>query len=226
MKTKKLLVLLFILLTLLESFQCGRDRYSNCANFKNDTLLFNCKIPVASAVYHIGDTIMLESMISDNFTPLSGNPSFTRELNQLNFNVQPFVVKNTNTLPELQYANVEFNPFVREGQLQNIGIGGYVFLYKRLTALNSLKIGLIAGRSGLYVLQCRNSQYSYDNDITIYNQADACTTYRGVTNFLPAEQNRNYWDSVGVTALSLAPNYGNTTIAKSMRNYFFFKVVP
>lgn len=226
MKTKKLLLALFIILTLLESFQCGRDRYVNCATFKNDTVLLDCKIPAAIPVYHIGDTIMFESIISDNFSPLSGSPSFTRELNQLNLIVQPFIVKTNNTLPELQYANVEFNPFVKEGQLQNIGFIGYPFLYKRLTGINSLKAGLIAGRTGLYVVQCHNTQYSYDVDITINNQTDNCTTYRGVTNFLPAEQNRNYWDSIGVTALSLAPNYGNITIAKSMRNYFFFKVVP
>jgi len=141
-------------------------------------------------------------------------------------NSQPYHVITSTSLPQLQYANIEFNPVITEGLLQNLSYSGYNFLYKRTTALNTLKIGFVAGRTGLYVISSNNSLYSSGGSFSLIRGSDYCTTYYGITSFSLAEQNRNYWDSLGVTAVSLPSNYGGTVIAKNMRNYFFFKVIP
>lgn len=226
MKIKILTIIVLFSSIILQSFQCGRP-VDRCANYTQDTVLLGSSVTNSRALYHIGDTIWISSVVSDNLIPLSGAPSFNFELNQLLFSAQPYSIKNNATLPELQYANIEFNPVVAVGQLQNNGYGSYSFLYKRTTAINSLRIGFVAGCIGLYAMDCSNSQYYYNGgSLSIYKPNDYCTTYWGLTNFTPTEQNKNYWDSIGVAAVSLAPNYGNVTIAKNERNYFLFKVVP
>lgn len=226
MKANILIIIVLFFSIVLQSFQCGRP-VERCTNYTQDTVLLGSNVINSRALYHIGDTIWIGSVVTDNLIPLSGAAPFNIELTQLFFNAQPYSIKNNPTLPELQYANIEFNPVVAVGQLQNIGFGGYSFLYKRTTATNSLKIGFVAGRTGLYAMDCGNSRYYYDGAaLSIYKPNENCTTYWGLTNFAAIEQNKNYWDSIGVAAVSLAPNYGNTTISKSERNYFLFKVIP
>ena len=227
MNNKLLIAALLFSYVVLKSNACGVNNYDKCTTRQQDTLLLNSSIISSKPVYHIGDTIWIGGTISDNFSPLSGAASFTLELNQLFLSVQPYSIKNNPSLPELQFANIEFNPFVEDGQLQNNGYGGYNFLYKRTSGLNTLKIGFIAGRTGLYIMHCNNDRYYYSNsNFYLYQPNDYCTTYTGISNFLPVQQNKNYWDSIGVAAVSLTPTYGSTTISKNMRNYFFFKVIP
>jgi hypothetical protein len=158
--------------------------------------------------------------------PLSGTASFTTALEQLYLNVQPYQVITSTSLPQLQYANIEFNPVIKEGLLQPSPYIGYNFLYKRVTPQNTLKIGFVAGRTGLYVMSLTNSRYSSGGMFTLYKANDYCTTYWGITTIPANEQNKNYWDSLGVTAVSLPTNYGNTVITKAMYNYFYFRIIP
>ena len=228
MNLKLVTVIILFFSIVLQSFQCGRPIDPNCTTRTQDTVLLNSTIINSKAVYHIGDTVWIGSIVSDNLTPLSGAAAFNIEFTQLFLTIQPYSIKTNPTLPELQYANIEFNPVVSEGQLQSNGYGGYNFLYKRTTGSNSLKVGFIAGRTGLYAMDCVNDRYYYNggSNFAIYKPNDYCNTYWGITNFSPVVQNRNYWDSIGVTAVSLAPNYGSVTISKNERNYFLFKVIP
>jgi len=217
------LILIFIIC---QSTQCRKEVYDNCSSYFQDTVLLNYSVPNSNPVYHLNDTIWINSSVSDILTPSSGSSSFSIELNQLYLNAQPYQVITSTTLPQLQYANIEFNPVVIEGALQNLAYYGYNFLYKRTNSLNTLKIGFVAGRIGLYIISCANSRYSSGGMITFYKPGDRCTTYWGISAFSIVEQNKNYWDTLGVTAISISPNYGSAVISKNMRNYFFFNVIP
>jgi hypothetical protein len=125
----------------------------------------------------------------------------------------------------LQYANIEFNPVAKEGILQSPGYYGYTFLYRRVAPNNSLQAGLVAGRTGLYLVELNPGNY-YNSSFSINNGNDYCTSYLGQSGITAAQQNKNYWTSLGVTAISLAPNYGTKTISINNRNYFIIKVKP
>ncbi len=216
---------LFAFITL-NSFQCGKNISDPCDKYTADTILLSSGLPNIKAVFKVGDTIKLESLIKDEFVPKSGAAAFTTEINQLYYRLQPFSIIKNNALPELQYANIEFNPIVVDGQLLNINYSGYNYLYKRNTGVNSLKIGFVAGKPGLYAFQCTNGRYGYDGGFNLYRPGDNCTNYWGITNFTASQKNLQYWDSLGVAAVSLPSNYGTNTIAKNNYNYFFFKVIP
>ena len=227
MNSKTLTAFALLVFIFSQGFQCGGGALNNCVVHNEDSVALNVSVANSNSVYHLNDTIWINSSVSDNFSTLSGSGSLTTELNQLYLTVQPFQVINSTSLPQLQFANIEFNPVVNEGMLQyGIYNTGYVFLYRRTTALNTLKIGFVAGRTGLYVISAYNGKYISDGSFTLIKGTDYCTLYPGITTFPPAEQNKNYWDTLGVTTVSLPPNYGYKVISKSMHSYFFFRVIP
>jgi len=209
-----------------QSTQCKKDVISPCAAYVQDTVLLSAAVANASPSYHVYDTIWIESDVTDNFTPLSGSGVFTSSLDQLYMNVQPFSINTTASLPELQYANIEFNVVVETGMLQNSAYSGYNFLYKRITTANSLRVGFVPGRTGLYLMSCTNNRYFAGGMATLSKPNDQCTTYWGICSFPESQQNKNYWDVLGVASLSLSPSNGNVLISKNMRSYFLFNVVP
>ena len=218
-------VMLLIWVTL-QSTQCGKNTPNICPTYKQDTVLLNAFVPNIKAIFRIGDTVKVESLVTDNFTPLSGATAFTYETTQLYLRVQPYSIVKNSTLPELQYANIEFNPVVTDGQLLNINYSGYNYLYKKVNASHTLKIGFVAGKPGLYAFECTNGRYSYDGGYSIYRPDDICTNFWGVTSFAAPQKNLQYWDSLGVSAVSLAGNYGSKSISRQSRNYFLLKVIP
>ena len=209
-----------------QSFQCGRDIQSQCDTYKNDTVLLNASIVNSATEYRLYDTIWLSSSISDNFAPLSGSPAlFTKSIDQLNLTIIPYSINTAGSLPVLQYANIEFNPVVREGSLQNPGYSGYNYIFRRVAPNNNLQAGLVAGRTGLYLMEINHGNY-YGGSFNINNGNDFCTSYNGQSNIPVSQQNRNYWNLLGVTAISVAANYGSKTVSINNRNYFIFKVIP
>lgn len=227
MKNRLIIAALFAFITL-NSFQCGKNVSDPCTQYNKDTVLLNHSFANVKATFKVGDTIKIEALISDNLPALSGNINLSAPLNQLYLKIQPYSIIKNSTLPELQYANIEFNPYVGEGQLVNSSNGGYNYLYKRTSNANSLKIGFIAGRPGLYLFDLSNDRYSYQigGGLALYASGDNCTTYWGISNFNKSSQNLQYWDSLGVAAVSVSPNYGFGTVSKNNRNYFLFKVIP
>jgi len=215
-----------LIFVMCQSTQCDKDVIAPCAAYIQDTVLLSASVENSSPTYHLYDTIWINSDISDNLTPLSSSGIFTANLDQLYLNVQPFSISTSSSLPELQYANIEFNVAVKEGMLQTSAYAGYNFLYKRTTAHNTLKIGFIPGRAGPYIIFCTNNRY-YNNGMAAFSRPnDQCTTYWGICSFPETQQNKNYWDVLGVSSLSLSPNYGNIIISKNMRSYFLFNVIP
>jgi hypothetical protein len=199
---------------------------SGCDKYKNDTVLLNVSVLNPALQYHLYDTIWINSLLNDTFYPLSGTPAlFTRATEQMYMSIQPYSINSSGTLPVLQYANIEFNPIVTEGSLSQYGYTGYNFLYKRVAPNNTLKAALVAGRTGLYLLELTPSTY-VGNSVYFYNNNDYCTGYYGIDAVPAAQQNSNYWAGLGVTSISTSPAYGSHVISKNMRNYLIFKVVP
>lgn len=225
---KGLFIAAFFAWITLNSFQCGKNVTDPCPQSKTDTILLNHSFSNLKAIFKIGDTIKIDAAISDNLPTVTGNVSLSAPLNTLYLKVQPYSIIKNSTLPELQYANIEFNPYVSDGQLVNSSNGGYNYLYRRSNNVNSLKIGFIAGRAGLYIFELNNDRYAYmiSGNMPLYAVGDNCTTYWGVSNFNKASQNLQYWDSLGVSTVSFSSTYGSGSVSKNNRNYFIFKVIP
>jgi hypothetical protein len=228
MRYPSLVLITILLFIVTESFRCDRrGGYNSCDNYKNDTVILDVSVMNPNTDYHLYDTIWLNSVVTDLYNPVSGSPaSFTKATEQLYLTTQTYSISTSGTLPTLHYANIEFNPVVKEGSLNLPGYsGGYFFQYKRTTPDNKLKCGLVAGRTGLYMIELGHGTAIY-SPFYIYNTTDFCTTYRGKTSIPLNQQNIGYWNSLGVTSISTEPAYGSHYIAKDQRNYLIFRVVP
>ena len=217
-----------LLFLVTQSFQCDRrSNYNSCETNKNDTVNLAVSVMNPNTEYHLYDTIWLNSVVNDVYNPVSGSPaSFTKATEQLYLTTQAYSISMSGTLPYLHYANIEFNPVVTEGSLNQPGYsGGYIFLYRRTAPDNKLKCGLVPGRTGLYFIELGHGTVIY-SPFYIYNSGDFCTTYRGATTFPVNQQNIAYWNTLGVTSISTEPAYGSHNIAKNQKNYLIIKVVP
>lgn len=220
-----LLVLVCFVAT--QSFQCGRPYSPKCDNYKSDTVLLNVSVLNPATQYHLFDTIWLTSTISDSFSPLSGSPvTFTQPMEQMSLTAVPYSINTSGTLPVMQYAFIEFNPVVKDGNLQSPGYSGFNYNYRRLAPNNTLQAGFVPGRTGLYIIELMPGNYYNSGSFYIYNGNDYCTTYFGESALPLAQQNQGYWTTLGVSSISMAPNYGSKIITKGSRNYFIFKVIP
>jgi hypothetical protein len=223
---KKLIIFGFILTIFFSpGFQCGRGNiYDNCPNgFQVDTIYSSLNILNNNNVYHIGDTIHFLSKVNDTINTSKG-ASFIYKRNGFSTSMQPYKVVNNGGLNELNYANIEFNPLITVGQFQNYPGSGFNFLYKRLQPYNTLQISFVAGRAGLYIFSIMEDGYSGANYIRKDN--DFCNGYPNAFSFPISNQHSNYWDSLGVTSISLANTGGYRVAKKGDKNYVFIKVIP
>ncbi len=205
-------------------FQCGRNLNDNCPNgFQSDTLYTNLNIINNNNLYHIGDSIKFFSKISDTIKP-TRNAEFIYDRNVFYANFQPYNVVSTSGVNELVYANIEFNPSVKVGQFQNYPSSGYNFLYQRAQPNNILQVSFVAGKAGLYIFSLKDNSYSGANYIRRDN--DFCNGYPNAFSFSETDQHKNYWDTLGVSSLSLANTSGYKIASKAERNYVFIKVIP
>jgi len=201
------------------AFQCGnRGPENDCTNYVSDTVFFPMEISNHLNDINIYDTIKFSSTVTDTIQPRNSS-QFVYPFTALNSNIQAFKVVNNGSGPILNYANIEFNPIVFEGQFQNYFNQGYGFLYNRNEPNNFLKGGLVAGRSGLYLCTVNTNNNYYE--FIIYQ---TCSQYK-VFNYIPeTQQQKQYWDSLGVSVLRLNGNYNQEIAKKSDLNYFFVRV--
>jgi hypothetical protein len=214
-----LIVVIGFYMIVTPAFQCG-DRYpgDNCTNYITDTVLIPTDISNHLSSINIYDTIKFSSTVNDTLQPRNTS-QFVYPFTALNSNIQAFKVVNNGSGPILNYANIEFNPLVFEGQFQNYFNQGYGFLYNRNEPNNFLKGGLVAGRSGLYLFTVNTNNNYYE--FLIYK---TCSQYK-VLNYIPqTQQQKQIWDSLGVSVLRLNGNYNQDIAKKSDMNYFFVRV--
>jgi hypothetical protein len=201
------------------AFHCGSPyQEDNCSNYVSDTVYIPTEISNHLNGINIYDTVKFTSTVTDTIQPRNST-QFVYPFTTLNSNIQAFKVVNNGSGPILNYANIEFNPLVFEGQFQNYFSQGYGFLYNRNEPLNYLKGGLVAGRSGLYLCTVNTNNNYYD--FIIYQ---TCSQYKVLNYITPSQQQKQYWDSLGVSVLRLNGNYNQEIAKKSDLNYFFVRV--
>ncbi len=204
------------------AFQCGDPYNDVCPTYTQDTAKISFNVNNNNHQFRVLDTIQFSSFISDTIQTVKGN-SFISPLNTLSCNMQAYKVVDNGSGPILNYANIEFNPLVIEGQFQNYPNQGISLLYNRIEPLNRLRGSLVAGTKGLYLITvgANNSYYSF----YIYESNNPCTQYKGLSYIPEAQQQRQYWDSLGTSVLRLSGANDQVISNKSDGNYFFIKVV-
>jgi hypothetical protein len=172
------------------------------------------------------DTINIYSKISDNIQTVAGE-TFIYPFNSMNMYLQTYKVTPSGSAFVLNYANINFNYFVNTGIFQNTGSLGLNVLFQRNEPFNTADVSFVAGDTGLYLITCKfSSSYYEDGNIQFYRANDYCNRFTGIPVIPEIKQNNQYWDSLGITTLTLA-NSGNAVVAsKADRNYLFIKVNP
>lgn len=118
------------------AFQCGdRGPENDCMNYVSDTVLIPTEISNYQNGINLYDTINFASTASDTIRPINSS-QFLYPFTTLNSNFQAYKVVNNGSGPILNFANIEFNPLVFEGQFQNYSYQGYAFLYNRNEPFN------------------------------------------------------------------------------------------
>jgi hypothetical protein len=207
-------------------FQCGRNNRDACINGRQtDTVYTNFTISNYSNVYHIGDSIKFSCKVNDSINSSKG-ASFTHNRNIFSAKFQPYKVVNNSGLSQLIYANNEFNVLASIGQLQNNGYAGYDFIFQRFQPYNSLQVTFVAGRVGLYLFSLKDDGNAYYGTNYVQKDNDICTGYPNSFAFPVVQQQANYWDTLGVSRITLT-NASNYAVAdKPEKNYAFIKVIP
>jgi len=201
------------------AFQCGEEPYDVCPTYIQDTAILRVQVPNNNGSFEVLDTIQILSVISDTIRTVKGK-TFLSPINTLNTNIQAYKIIQTNTNNSLNYANVEFNAVVIEGEIQNYPFLGYTFLHRRILPFNRLNTSLVAGFRGLYLIVVNSSDYG----LFIREPNNNCTSYAAVHFVDETQQQKQYWDSLGTTSLRLSGNNNFVVANKMDRNYFFVKV--
>ncbi len=228
---KNSLIVMFILLfyTMVSpGFQCGDRGHDICDRYTYDSIPLPFEVYNNDHSFHVADTINMFSIINDTFHSINGeNPVLPS--NNLYASIQPYKVVNVTSGPELNYANIEFNPIVSEGFFQTnpYQSSGYNFLYNRLEPYNRLAPSLIIGSPGLYLIKIgiANSSYFYSDYANSFSDhKNPCNQYIGKCSISSTSQQKQYWDTLGTTVLRLANSNGQIISNKEDKNYFFVKV--
>ncbi len=213
------LAVLCVYMIVTPAFQCGnRGPENDCTNYVSDTVFIPMEISKHFNNINIYDTIKFSSTVTDTLKPINSS-QFVYPFTALNSNIQAYKVVSNGSGAILNYANIEFNPLVYEGQFQSYSNQGYGFLYNRNEPNNFLKGGLVAGRSGLYLCTVNTNNNYYE--FVIYQ---TCSQYKMLNYIPPSQQQKQYWDSLGVSVLRLNGNYNQEIAKKSDMNYFFVHV--
>lgn len=203
-------------------FQCERGRPVDCTSYVQDTAIFPFSVLNNGSDIHVLDTVKLNSFVSDTIHSVKGR-SFVYQLNTLYSSIQLYKVVTSGGGAVLNYANIEFNPVITEGQFDNMGYPGVNYLFNRLSPYNRLQGGFVAGSPGLYLAILNTSNYSGYN---IYESNDYCHQYTGVYFVPEAQQQKQYWDVLGLSSIRLSSSNNYIVANKGDKNYFFMNVLP
>jgi hypothetical protein len=207
-----------------QSVNCRRPiPYQNCGTYKQDSIFYKTDVINQAATHTLSDTIKVFSRVSDTISPVMSS-AFIYNLSNLGTVVQVYKVVPVGSSYQLNYANIEFNLNVQTGSFQAYQGLGYNLIYRRNQPINELQFSLKPGVVGLYAVVLNKSYNDYGSYIR--NPNDDCVTYTNTNYFAPAKQNLQYWNTLGLSSLSLASSNGSTSINKGDRNYFFVKIIP
>lgn len=220
----KLFALFFIIVTLTQSFHCGSSYRNSCSNTIIDTSLIVFNIPNTAPTFKLNDTVWLSSIINDTFYNRTKSDYVVSETNQYISYIQPYRIVSNGTNYSVNYANIEFNPVIADGSFNTNYSYGYNYTYRRNKPYNYLKVGFVAGKTGLFAFTININYYS-DYNTTVYSSTDYCKRFFTIQTINNNQQNLQYWDSLNVSSLLLG-NSSASIIEKNKKNYFFIKIVP
>ena len=164
------------------------------------------------------DTLQLHATISDSIRT-SNQLSFIEPLTTFACTIQPYKVMMNNGSPILQYATIEFNPVLYQGQYDVSSNNGFGFIFNRLQPYNLLHSGFVAGRPGLYLFKIQSRpNYYYEN---MYINGYPCTQFRTSSSIDEPAQGKQYWTTLGTTSLRLLGGGVNPIVNSDDRDYFF-----
>jgi hypothetical protein len=230
MRTKNLLgwiALIAIGMIVSPGYKC-REYPERCDRYIKDSVALNFEVAQNSIGFQPYDTIRFESVINDTIRTRQGR-TFIEAMGYPSLQLQGYrIVEGPTGAPTLTYANIEFNPLVQEGQFANYYGNGIGLLYNRQAPYNKLKASLVPGRSGLYLITIRSNNYiDYYRPEDDSNSPDRdCITIFSAYGLSDNDAQINYWDSLGVSSLTLQGDGYNILARKEERNYFFVRVNP
>jgi hypothetical protein len=225
MKSIYLCISLFLITLVTQNFQCGRETDYICNQYNNDTIFVPFQISSNNMqTLHVLDTIFFESTINYTMNSVNGR-RFSKNIENANLGLQGYKVVNQSAGVALNYANIEFNPLVFEGQfVVPSPYQGITLMYNRLAPYNKIKGGLILGQPGLYVFttQCLVNYY----EGTFYTEGNNCTSYKLVNKLNQLDFQNQIWNSLGTSSLTLNGAPGYTVVKRGDANHFFVQVLP
>jgi hypothetical protein len=168
--------------------------------------------------------LWFESTISDTFYNRQGSDKIVSPINEMHLQIQPYRIVKTDTVPFINYANIEFNPVLQDGTIStNAYFTGYNFIFRRNQPYNYLKAGFVPGKTGLYIFIFTHSLNYEATIFDVYSPDNYCKSYHGLSKINTSEQNIQYWDSLKVSGLHIR-NYNWNLVQKQDPNYFFINV--
>jgi|GEM_PF-3343032 len=221
------LSLLGILFVVAQSFDCGRRRGLNCNPSATDTALLGVNLSSNMATVKLLDTIWFSSTVSDTIYNRAGTDRIVNAFEQMLLVVQPYTIIRNGTLSQLAYANIEFNPVVKDGVFANNSYyPGFQFQFRRNKPFNYLQAGLVAGKPGLYAIVLNHNNYIGNNNFYITPANNYCKQFIVNSSINASQQNQQYWDTLQVSSLPLQNSNGSTIITRNNTHYVLIKVVP
>jgi hypothetical protein len=199
-------------------------REENCRYYDTDTAWLPVKVIRPMSEIHVYDTVDVEVEMNDSIQTLGGR-NLVHEFNSLNCNIRAYKVENISGSYLLNYANIEFNPVLKTGQFMNYGGAGYGFYFNRNKPYNNLKVGLVPGKPGLYLITLGSSNYVY-SEYYFYVNNIPCTQFMLRNKLAVDQQAREYWDSLGTSQLRLNGGGEYPIAEKDRSDYFFVRVNP
>jgi hypothetical protein len=203
---------------------CPPRPVENCTRYNTDTAWLPVNVIRPLSEIRVYDTLFVEAEMNDSVKTVGGN-NFVQDFSTLNCNMQAYRVETVSGAYLLNYANIEFNPVLKTGQFMNYGGTGYGFYFNRNKPLNKLKVGLVPGKPGLYLVTLNSSSYVY-SEYYFYNNNIPCTQFMLKSKVAPDQQGREYWDSLNTSQLRLSGGGDYPIAEKDRSDYFFVRVNP
>lgn len=199
-----------------------------CDRFVADSLAMNFEVMQKPDGFQPYDTIYFESVLNDTIKTRQGR-TFVRSMGYPSLQLQGYrIIDGPTGSPTLNYANIEFNPLVQEGQFVNYFGTGIGLLYNRQAPYHNLKAALVPGRPGLYLFSVR-SNYNFDLRSSDHGSSSPdreCVSILSGYTLSDISSQSHYWDSLGVTSLTLQGDGYNVVAKKENSDYFFVRVNP
>lgn len=216
---------LFIITLITQNFKCGRSPYRLCDEYNRDTVFapFNISISDTQTI-RVFDTLFITCQLNDTMKSKNGL-RFIKSIDYANLAIQGYkVVNQGGGNYGLNYANIEFNPLVLQGQFSTGYYPGINITFERSRPYNRAKMGIVPGQPGLYLFTLYSFATYYEGDLII--EGNECTSFHVVNKLNQSDNQTFFWDRLNRNSLELNGYPGVEIINRNNPNHFFVEVLP